>query len=172
MLFRSVNESKEYLCVFTDKNTAKRIHISDINLISRAKKGTNILKSPKSKKYSITKAFNIGSKSIFGIIDKEIGYLKSSDISILDLSSTGTVYTKKNVDNVFVVTKLTDITSQDKEDDSQPVEQPKIVDVEEVTTTVKKDTTSKEEKTETVSKETSKKETQLTMSDFFEEFKL
>ena len=167
-----VNESKEYLCVFTDKNTAKRIHISDINLISRAKKGTNILKSPKSKKYSITKAFNIGSKSIFGIIDKEIGYLKSSDISILDLSSTGTVYTKKNVDNVFVVTKLTDITSQDKEDDSQPVEQPKIVDVEEVTTTVKKDTTSKEEKTETVSKETSKKETQLTMSDFFEEFKL
>ena len=165
-----INDQKEYVCIFTDKNTAKRMHSSDINPISRAKKGTNILKSPKSKKYMITKAFNIGSKSVFGVIDKEIGYLKSSDISILDLSSTGTVYTKKNVDNIFVVTKLTDITSQDKEEDIQPEEVTKIVNVEDVTQTVTKEEPIKEEKT-TKEKET-KKETQLTMSDFFEEFKI
>ncbi len=159
-----VNESKEYLCLFTDKNTAKRVHISDINAFTRAKKGSSILKSPKSKKYTITKAFNIGSKSIFGIIDKEIGYLKSSDINIFDLSSTGTVFTKKNVDNVFVVTKLTDITSQDKEDDVKEVVKNDIKQEvkEEEKITKKKDEVKKEEV----------KETQLTMSDFFEEFKI
>ena len=163
-----VNPLKEYLCIFTDKNTAKRVHITDINPISRAKKGTSILKSPKSKKYTLLKAFNIGSKSIFGIIDKEIGYLKSSDISILDLSSTGTVYTKKNVDNVFVVSKLTDITNQDK-DDITTEEKTEIVDITEVEETPAKEEIKKEKQ---VVKKEEVKEKQLTMSDFFEEFKI
>ena len=38
-----VSESKEYLSVFTDRNTAKRLHISDIPESGRAKKGSSIL---------------------------------------------------------------------------------------------------------------------------------
>lgn len=163
-----VNENKEYLGLFTDRNTAKRLHISDIPLYTRAKKGTSILKSPKSKPYVVFKAFNIGSKSIFGIIDKEIGYLKSSDISILDLPSTGTSFTKKNVDNIFVVTKLTDITNQDKaEVEEEPTQ---IVNPAEVTEVKKEEQEVVEKKVP--KKEETKKETQLTMSDFFEEFKI
>ncbi len=171
-----VNENKEYVCIFTDKNTAKRVKIDDINKITRAKKGSLILKSPKSKKYTITHAFNIGSKSIIGIIDKEIGYLKSSDITIADTNSTGTVFTKKNVDNIFVVSKFTDITNQNK--NVKEEEQVKIVEDEEmieVENKEEKETTKKEVKVvkkEVKKKEESKKETQLTMSDFFEEFKL
>ncbi len=171
-----VNENKEYVCIFTDKNTAKRVKIDDINKITRAKKGSLILKSPKSKKYTITHAFNIGSKSIIGIIDKEIGYLKSSDITIADTNSTGTVFTKKNVDNIFVVSKFTDITNQNK--NVKEEEQVKIVEDEEmieVENKEEKETTKKEVKVvkkEVKRKEESKKETQLTMSDFFEEFKL
>ena len=147
-----VSELKEYLCIFTDRNTAKRIHIADLDKTTRAKKGSSILKSPKSKKYTIIKAFNIGSKSIFGIIDKEIGYIKASDISIMDKSSTGNTYTKKNVEDIFVLSKYTDITNQVKEEKVEAKEE-------------KKDE-NKEEKAET------KKEQQLTMSDFFEEFKI
>ena len=149
-----VSELKEYLCIFTDRNTAKRIHIGDIDKTNRAKKGTPVIKSPKSKKYTIIKAFNIGSKNIFGIIDKEIGYLKASDISILDKTSTGNTFTKKNVDNIFVVTKFTDITlkstSVNKETILEEInEEPKKEDVVE-----------------------QPKEKKLTMSDFFDEFKL
>ena len=167
-----VNENKEYVTLFTDKNTAKRLHITDIPESTRAKKGTSILKSPKSKKYFINYGFNTGSKSIFGIIDKEIGFLKSSDINIFDLPSTGSVFTKKNVDNIFVVTKLTDITNQDKEETTEEI--PQIVDVTEVEENVAKEEV-KETKVEVVKeekKEDNKKEQQLTMSDFFEEFKI
>ena len=168
-----VSDLKEYLCIFTDRNTAKRIHIADLDKTTRAKKGSSILKSPKSKPYTIIMAFNIGSKNIFGIIDKEIGYLKSSDISILDKTSTGTTFTKKNVDNIFVVTKFTDITNQNKEVTTmieEDLESAKIIDIEEVPVV-----NDKKEEPKVIEKKEKKeepKETQLTMSDFFEEFKL
>ena len=170
-----INEQKEYLCLFTDRNTAKRLHITDIDKTTRAKKGTSILKSPKSKPYIITHAFNIGSKNIFGIIDKEIGYLKSSDISILDKSSTGTTFTKKNVDDIFILTKFTDITNQNKEIEEAKEEAVKIVNDEDMIevekTDIVKENKPKKETIIKVEKE-EKKETQLTMSDFFEEFKI
>ena len=143
-----VNQDKEYITIFTDKNTAKRIKVTDIEKSSRAKKGSIVLKSPKTKKYNIIKAFNTSSKSIFGLIDGQIGYMKSSDISILDIISTGCTYTKKNVDNIFLVSKITDITNE-----KEKIKQEKLEIVEEV-------------------KEKPKKEKQLTMSDFFEEFKI
>ena len=141
-----ISENKEYLAIFTDKNTAKRIKVEDIEMSSRAKKGSLIIKSPKSKKYSIFKAFNISSKSIVGIVDGSIGYLKSSDINIMDKQSVGSVITKKNIDNIFVVTKLKEIKSSELKE--------------------------KETKKETSDEVKPKEEKQLTMSDFFEEFKI
>lgn len=143
-----ISENKEYLAIFTDKNTAKRIKVEDIEMSSRAKKGSLIIKSPKSKKYSIFKVFNISSKSIVGIVDGTIGYLKSSDINIMDKQSVGSVITKKNIDNIFVVTKLKEIKSSE---------------LKEI-----KEETNKETSEEVKPKE----EKQLTMSDFFEEFKI
>ena len=145
-----ISENKEYLAIFTDKNTAKRIKVEDIEMSSRAKKGSLIIKSPKSKKYSIFKAFNISSKSIVGIVDGSIGYLKSSDINIMDKQSVGSVITKKNIDNIFVVTKLKEIKSSE----------------------LKEKETKKETKKETSEEVKPKEEKQLTMSDFFEEFKI
>ena len=167
-----VSETKEYVCVFTDRNTAKRVKIDDISKVTRAKKGSVILKSPKSKKYDITYAFNVGSKAIFGIIDKEVGYLKSSDINIMDAASTGTVFTRTNVEEVFVLSKFTDITNQTKEVEEK-AEIVNIAEVEPVKEETKKEVVEepKEEKPKEEKKERPK-ETQLTMSDFFEEFKI
>ena len=182
-----VNENKEYVSIFTDRNTAKRVKIDELGRITRAKKGSVILRSPKSKKYEITHAFNVGSKSIIGIIDKEIGYLKSSDINIMDTNSTGAIFTKKNVDNIFVVSKYTDITHQDKEesieDEVKIVNDEEMIEIENKEVKVEpikeeKETVKVVKKEEVVSKpketkkDEDKKEKQLTMSDFFEEFKI
>ena len=140
----------------------------------------SIIKSPKSKTYNIIKAFNTNSKTIFGVLDGSIGYLKSSDVNIMDKSSTGSIFTKKNVDNVFMVSKLIDITNQDvseKEKDTEEVKQvveentePEIKKEKEETIKEKKEV--KEVKEVKEKKTSPKKEKQLTMSDFFEEFKI
>ena len=152
----TINESKEYVSIFTDRNTAKRIKVDEINKTSRAKKGSLILKSPKSKKYNLFKCFNTGSKTIFGILDGTVGYLKASDLNIMDTSSVGGVFTKKNVDDVFVVSKLKDIKAlvNENNNDNKPEDKKEEI------------------KKESVIEEEPKKKEQLTMSDFFEEFKL
>ena len=151
------SEFKEYVTIFTNRNTAKRFKVTDIPLLARAKRGSQVIKSPKSKQYSTIKAFNTSSKNIFGIMNGEVGYLKSSDISIMDLASTGSGYTKKEPEEIFVVTRFTDITVQEKENTEEVEEEPKKQEI------------IKEEKTEVL---TEPKEEQLTMSDFFEEFKI
>ncbi len=146
-----VSNSKEYVTLFTDRNTAKRVKIDEIAKTTRAKKGSSIIKSPKTKIYNLFKGFNTSSKTIFGILDGDIGYMKSSDINIMDKQSVGSTITKKNIEDIFVVTKLKEIKIDNEE--SKEVK------------------TEKQEKTNT---EEVKKETksQLTMSDFFEEFKI
>ena len=153
----NINEEKEYISIFTDRNTAKRIKVEDISKTSRAKKGSSVLKSPKSKKYNILKCFNSGSKCIFGILDGSIGYIKASDINIMDTSSVGSVFTKKNVDDVFALSKLKNVNSLKNEESTSEKE-----DVPE----------KKEEVKEEIKKEEKPREQQLTMSDFFEEFKI
>lgn len=140
-----INKDKEYVTIFTDKNTAKRVKIDEITKITRAKKGTSIIKSPKTKTYNVIKAFNVSSKNIIGICDGEIGYIKSSDINIMDKQSTGSTVTKKNIEDIFIVSKLKDITQKEE---------------------------TSEETTEVIEQVKEVKEQQLTMSDFFEEFKI
>ncbi len=153
----NTNIEKEYISIFTDRNTAKRIKVDDISKTSRAKKGSPVLKSPKSKKYNILKCFNTGSKCIFGVLDGTIGYIKASDINIMDTASVGSVFTKKNVDDVFVISKLKNVNSLKNEEVN-----------EDNNDTVKE----KHEVKEEIKKEEKPREQQLTMSDFFEEFKI
>ena len=142
-----LDDEKEFVTIFTNRNTAKRVKIDDIADISRAKKGNKIISSPKSKEYKVFKVFNTSSKTIFGIVRDDIAYLKSSDINIMDTKSVGSVFTKKDVIDIFIYQKLKEIKSKE---------------VEEV----------KEEIVEQKEEVKEPKEKKLTMSDFFDEFKL
>ena len=146
-----VSNSKEYVTLFTDRNTAKRVKIDEIAKTTRAKKGSSIIKSPKTKTYNLFKGFNTSSKTIFGILDGDIGYMKSSDVNIMDKQSVGSTITKKNIEDIFVVTKLKEIKIDNEESKEVKAEKQEKTNTEEV----KKETKS-----------------QLTMSDFFEEFKI
>ena len=149
-----VSTSKEYVTLFTDRNTAKRVKIDEIPKTTRAKKGSSIIKSPKTKTYNLFKGFNTSSKTIFGILDGDIGYMKSSDINIMDKQSVGSTITKKNIEDIFVVTKLKEIKINNEE-----INEPK-------------EEKHEEKKTEEVKQEKKETKSQLTMSDFFEEFKI
>ena len=149
-----VSTSKEYVTLFTDRNTAKRVKIDEIPKTTRAKKGSSIIKSPKTKTYNLFKGFNTNSKTIFGILDGDIGYMKSSDINIMDKQSVGSTITKKNIEDIFVVTKLKEIKINNEE-----INEPK-------------EEKQEEKKTEEVKQEKKETKSQLTMSDFFEEFKI
>lgn len=100
----------EYLTLVTSKNTAKRIHLSQFDYISRAKKGVQIIREVKTNPYNILKAFITNNKDILGIKTRdEIISIKVTEIPILDRYSTGTTICKSNVIDAFknfkIVTK-------------------------------------------------------------------
>lgn len=156
------NDNHEYITIFTDKNTAKRVKLDEIDFSKRSLKGDNILHSPKSKKYNIVKTYAGTSKTNYGLIDGTGELIKSSDINIMDKSSTGSALSKKNIEGIFKEARLkviddTPVETMVKEESVKPLEVPIKEEVQEVKKEVKK----KPEVIET-----------MTMSDFFDEFKI
>lgn len=156
------NENHEYITIFTDKNTAKRIKLEEIDYSKRSLKGDNILHSPKSKKYKITECYAGSSKTNYGLIREETETIKSSEINIMDKSSTGSTISKKDLTDVFKEARLKVI-------DDVKLENSEVSNEE-------KDNSNESVKEENVSKKEDKPKKEvyetLTMSDFFDEFKI
>lgn len=156
------NENHEYITIFTDKNTAKRIKLEEIDYSKRSLKGDNILHSPKSKKYKITECYAGSSKTNYGLIREETETIKSSEINIMDKSSTGSTISKKDLTDVFKEARLkviddvklenSEVSNEEKDNSNESVKEENIS---------KKEDKPKKEVYET-----------LTMSDFFDEFKI
>ena len=86
----SINEEAEYLNIFTNYKTIKRVKITDLVTISRAKKGNMLFKKVKTKDYKLTYAYLTNSRDTnIYLTDNEIKELKNSEIPIMDLASTG-----------------------------------------------------------------------------------
>ncbi len=145
------NTTHEYISIFTSFNTAKRIKLSDITYSKRGLKGENILKSPKSKKYDIIKSYPGSTKTNYGIIKDDVTLIKSSDINIMEKTSTGSVIDKGNINEIFKEARLKVIDDKKEEP-------------------INKET--KEEVKEKPKEESEKVYETLTMSDFFDEFKI
>lgn len=158
-----INSNNDYLTIFTDKLTAKRIKISDIEATSRAKKGSLVLKSPKSKKYNITNIFSNNSKDEIGLIHQdEVKYIKISEINIMDKQSVGSSLHIKNVKEIFTKTKLKNVKElEHKEKQKEEIIEEKIIESKE-----------EEKKQEPEEKQVEKKYENMTMSDFFNDFKI
>ena len=107
---------QEYVTLITNKKTAKRVRLTDLEMHTRAKKGSNIIKKVKSTDYKIIAAFITNSKDNI-ILDNagEFESVKNSDISIMDTSSTGSAVSKKNINDAFLETIITDYTNNKKE---------------------------------------------------------
>ena len=128
----SLKESNEYICVITDKHTAKRVKITDLEKASRALKGSTIIKRVKSKPYYISNVFALDTKNIIGLkVDGEIKGIKAVDIPIMDLASTGSTITKQNLEDSFVATELL----EKKLDDNSSIPKEEIVNEETIQNT-------------------------------------
>lgn len=109
-------EKDEYIDIFTNQKTAKRVKLSELNMLSRAKRGTTLIKKVKSTNYEIIKAFSTSAKDIIGIKSKDDIYLvKNSDIPIMDKESTGSVILKQTISDVFISQELDIIKDEDIE---------------------------------------------------------
>ena len=92
---------EDYLDVFTNHNTAKRIKMTDLTYTGRAKKGNSLIKKVKSTDYKIVKAIPLNTKDIILVkSDSQVKELKNSDVSIMDTVSTGMMITKHKVDAI------------------------------------------------------------------------
>lgn len=104
------NTSSEYITIITDKGTAKRLKLTEIEKTTRANRGILLMKEIKSNPSKIIKAYILPSKeeiiitSISG--NKEV---KLTEISIMDRQSNGSFIVK---DRVLDTYKVVHITSQ------------------------------------------------------------
>ena len=154
-------EANEYLSIFTNNKTAKRVKISELETHNRAKKGSTLIKKVKSFDYKIIKALlTDGKDELFLKCDNEITKIKNTDISILDLKSTGGTISKYKIDDVFTNTVL-DSSLKNKKAETEEVEISKDNDV-------AKDLEEQEE----INNLEKPKEEQVSLTDFFDEFKI
>ncbi len=112
---------EEYLNIYTNFKTIKRLKLSDISSISRAKKGNMLFKKAKTKDYKINFAYLTETKDInLYKVDTDFHELKNSEIPIMDLASTGS-QVKYNYDLFTLKKELIDLTKDSKEDPKEEV---------------------------------------------------
>ena len=97
----------EYLTVITNKNTAKRVKLTEFSLSSRARRGSKIIKEVKTNPYNILNTFIIPYKRQLGLkTANEINTIKLTEIPISDAYKTGSTISKANIIDVFEVKEL------------------------------------------------------------------
>jgi topoisomerase IV subunit A len=108
----------EYISVITDKCYLKRVRLSELDKISRAKRGLLIIREVKSNPQFLKKVLTINTKDIIGLkIGDEINYLKNSELTITDRYSVGSLGYKGNVSDVFIKQEV--IAKVKKENDTE-----------------------------------------------------
>ena len=128
-----IKDTDEYINIVTNNKTAKRVKLSDLATMTRAKKGSLILKKVKTQNYYIIDSFTSESRDDICLkSDSEIREIKNSDIPIMDTLSTGSSISKYMVEKVFVKANLikqkdvavTDSQETSEEDDVIITDQP------------------------------------------------
>ena len=123
----SPTPDKDYLLIATNKSTAKRIRISDLEVSSRAKKGSTLMKKVKTNPYTIISVVPVSIQNTIGVkIDNEISEIKVTEIGIMDLSSTGSSISKYDVEEAFLITDVEESKLDETKQTSTPVEEEKI----------------------------------------------
>ena len=145
-VYASPIKREEYLNIYTNFKTIKRLKLSDISSISRAKKVNMLFKKAKTKDYKINFAYLTETKDInLYRIDTDFHELKNSEIPIMDLASTGSSV-KYNYDLFTLKKELIDLTKDTKEEPNEEVLE--------------------------INQKPSKKEEQLSFASFIDDFKI
>ena len=123
-----VFESMDYITVLTSNGTGKRVKLSEFEIISRARKGVLLVRDVKTNPYHILKTFITNNKNMGIMIKNDIEYKKITELPIVDRYSTGTVLSKKGIDDVFLVSEVMKKES-DKPMEKREEPQEEIIDI-------------------------------------------
>ncbi len=112
----STDDTYDYITVLTNHKTAKRIKIAELSKSGRAKKGSLLIKKVKTTNYLITNGLLTKTKEIIGLkIRDDQHTIKSTEIPIMDLASTGSSISKQNIDKSYLVQELTKLDESPKQ---------------------------------------------------------
>ena len=114
--------ANEYLTILTDKGTAKRMRLTELEKTTRAKRGILLMKLLKSNPSKIIKTYIESSKSLIGIIsDNYSKTIKLTEIPIMDRYSNGSYIIKDRIIDSYMVKDL-----EIKEEETEPKEEIKV----------------------------------------------
>lgn len=123
----------EYLNIFTNQKTAKRIKLTDLSQLSRAKRGSMVLKKVKTTNYEVISSLITNTKDTIGLsMLEDVGILKNTDIPIMDLVSTGSSIAKKKFNHAFKFIEIEKIeeTGKPKKENKKTKEEAKQEEME------------------------------------------
>ena len=109
----SFDIDNEYLNIYTNNYTAKRVKLDEFKYLTRGKKGLLLLKKTKTVTYYVRFAYITNSRdTIILKNDTDISEVKNSDIPIMDITSNGGNIKQAEKYDIFV-----DLVSYQKEDE-------------------------------------------------------
>ena len=101
------SDDYEYLTVITNKNTGKRIRLTEFEKSTRGRKGVQIIKEVKTNPYYILKTFILDYKNELGLkTGTEINEIKLTELPISDRYKTGSTISKTDIIDVFDIKKI------------------------------------------------------------------
>ena len=101
------SDDYEYLTVITNKNTGKRIRLTEFEKSTRGRKGVQIIKEVKTNPYYILKTFILDYKNELGLkTGTEINEIKLTELPISDRYKTGSTISKADIIDVFDIKKI------------------------------------------------------------------
>ena len=120
---------EEFISILTDKGTGKRVRLTEFEVSTRARRGLLLIREVKTNPYKILKTFIIDPKNYIGIKNPDIMSIKLTELSIADRHSTGSLISKKQITDAFIVASLE--RQQQENLAASPIveEEPEIIEV-------------------------------------------
>lgn len=131
-----VIDQTDYITVITVNGTGKRIKFTEFEKTSRARKGVLLVRDVKTNPYKILKTFITNNKRIGLVINNEIIEIKATELPIVDRYSTGTVISKKKIDDCFNIQELGKKNNSKKEMPEEEIIDISLSDVDEKIMTI------------------------------------
>lgn len=115
-----ISNDDDNIVIITEKNTAKRMHVKDIEKLIRTRKGVKIVREVKTNPYYIINAFIVGNKDILTFVTKDEKInIRITEIALLDHLSTGNSFGKQNLINSYIMCNLNKNTNEKKLDNEE-----------------------------------------------------
>ena len=101
------DEKEEFVTILTDKGTAKRLRLTELEKTTRAKRGILLMKVIKSNPSKVIKVYIVSPKKLIGILSENYSKIvRVSEVSIMDRYSNGSYIIKDKIVNSYLVASL------------------------------------------------------------------